>query len=61
MSYPREDGLVYLCVSFGNEIWVGEIQLGAICKQMVIEVIKVKKDIQAVPTEMSIEIVEVVF
>lgn len=61
MLYQWEDRLVYLCVRFSNEIWVGEIHLGAICKQMVIKVIKVKKDIQAVAIEMSTEIVEAVF
>lgn len=56
-----DDRLLYLSVNFSNEIWLGEIHLGAICKQMVTEVIKVKKDIQSVPIEMSIEIVEAVF
>lgn len=61
MSCEWDDRLLYLSVSFSNEIWVGEIHLGAICKQMVTEVIKVKKNIQSVPIEKSTEIVEAVF
>lgn len=53
-----EDRLPYVNVSFSNEIWVGEIHLGGIWKQMVLDVMKVKKDIQ---NEMSIERVEAVF
>lgn len=58
MSCDCEDRLPYVSVSFSNEIWVGEMHLGGICKQMVLDVLKVKKDIQS---EMSIERVEAVF
>lgn len=58
MSCDWEDRLPYVSVSFSNEIWVGEMHLGGICKQMVLDVLKVKKDIQS---EMSIERVEAVF
>lgn len=61
MSCEWEDRRLYLSVSLRNEIRIGEIHLGAICKQMVIEVIKVKRDIQCVPRERRVEIVEAVF
>lgn len=51
-----QNGYLYLSVSFSNEIWVGEIHLGAICTQVVIEVVKVKKDIQSILMKMGLEI-----
>lgn len=60
MPCEWEDRLLYLSVSFSNEIRVGKIHLGAICKQMVIAVVKVKKDIRSIAIEMSIETVEAV-
>lgn len=51
-----QNGYLYLSVSFGNEIWVGEIHLGSICTQVVIEVVKVKKDIQSILMKMGLEI-----
>lgn len=60
MPCEWEDRLLYVSVSFSNEIRVGEIHSGVICKQMVIAVVKVKKDIQGIAIEMSIETVEAV-
>ena len=36
------DGLLCFSVSFGKEMWTGGIAVGAVCTQMVTEVVEVK-------------------
>lgn len=60
MSCEWEAGRLDLGVSLRREIRVGEIHLGATCKQMVIEVIRVKTDIQSVPPERRLEVADAV-
>lgn len=60
MSCEWEAGRLDLGVSLRHEIRVGEIHVGATCKQTVTEVLKVRKDIRSVPLERSTEGVEAV-